>query len=308
MRIFITGASGFIGEEVALALRRAGHTVYGLVRDEKKGKVLAENEVRLVIGDLADKKSYIDVAKTCSVLIHTAADYAKFAELDTAAVNALSEAAAATHDTNKQNDRIVIYTSGVLVYGHDANRFQDETAPTVRGHPFMGSRIKNEDATLALQHAAGVVIRPAFVYGKRSQHYFEHFAGALAGRVAVKLPQHSHALVHIDDLVDAYVRIVQAPPAAIRGQIFNVTDHSRISNLQIAQRFSAVAGFTGKIETDDKAWEVANKTVLVDSRKLTRVLGWQPRHLPLLDEVEELFLSWKARNPQVVAAHAGTRS
>jgi len=89
MRVFVTGASGFIGEEVCLALRRAGHEVVGLVRSKEKGSLLLENEIDIVIGDLQKPDTYFDAAKRADVLIHTAADYENYGEVDKLAVTTL---------------------------------------------------------------------------------------------------------------------------------------------------------------------------------------------------------------------------
>lgn len=78
MKIFVTGASGFIGFEVCIGLRRAGHHVFGLVRSADKAKILEQNEIVAVVGDLHHPESYINVAEKCQVLIHTAADYSQF--------------------------------------------------------------------------------------------------------------------------------------------------------------------------------------------------------------------------------------
>lgn len=50
MKVIVTGANGFIGLATAKALRRAGHTVYGLVRSQEKAKELVLNEIIPVIG------------------------------------------------------------------------------------------------------------------------------------------------------------------------------------------------------------------------------------------------------------------
>ena len=75
MQIFLTGATGYIGFAVSAALRRHGHRVWGLARNEAKAARLARHEIEPVSGDLGDPKSYAGVAARCSVLIHTAFDY-----------------------------------------------------------------------------------------------------------------------------------------------------------------------------------------------------------------------------------------
>jgi uncharacterized protein YbjT (DUF2867 family) len=54
MRIFLTGANGFIGGEVAMALIAAGPTVRGLVRNKPNAEVVAAHGIEAVIGSLDD--------------------------------------------------------------------------------------------------------------------------------------------------------------------------------------------------------------------------------------------------------------
>src|SRR5437867_7160365 len=72
MRVFVTGATGYVGFAVATALRRAGHDVYGLTRGAAKASQLARQEIHPVQGDIGDPKSYADAAEECSVLVHAA--------------------------------------------------------------------------------------------------------------------------------------------------------------------------------------------------------------------------------------------
>src|SRR2546430_15181236 len=68
MRVFVTGATGYVGFAVATALRRAGHDVYGLTRAAAKVPQLARQEIRAVIGDIGDPKSYADTVEACGRL------------------------------------------------------------------------------------------------------------------------------------------------------------------------------------------------------------------------------------------------
>jgi uncharacterized protein YbjT (DUF2867 family) len=62
MQVFVTGATGLPWLRVSAAPRRHGHRVWGLARNETKAARLARHENQSVIGDLADPKSYPDVA------------------------------------------------------------------------------------------------------------------------------------------------------------------------------------------------------------------------------------------------------
>ncbi len=58
MKVFITGATGYIGSEVAQAFRRAGHEVRGLILHDTDAARLKKDEIIPVVGDLRDPASY----------------------------------------------------------------------------------------------------------------------------------------------------------------------------------------------------------------------------------------------------------
>jgi len=125
MRIFITGATGFIGFELAQRFRRAGHEVWGLARSVKKAILLRQNEIKPVIGDMGSPESYRGIAAECSVLIHAAAEYSERAvELDRKTVQTLIEASQGALQI-----KTFIYTSGCWVYGNTGRAPVDESAP-----------------------------------------------------------------------------------------------------------------------------------------------------------------------------------
>lgn len=191
---------------------------------------------------------------------------------------------------------MVIYTSGILVYPHNPDGVSDETTPTkIEGT--LAERPKEEQKVVTSKAAVGVVIRPAFVYGRNTRHFIHYFKQALEGKVVVSgNPAISWSEVHIDDLVNGYVKIVDAPWNNVDGQIFNFADSSRNTNLSIATSYARAAGFQGEILVDTtSAFPYSQKTVIVDSSKARRHLGWVPLHLPMLEETELYFRFWKAR-------------
>ncbi|MCB0300059.1 MAG: NAD-dependent epimerase/dehydratase family protein [Calditrichaeota bacterium] len=57
MKVFITGATGYIGFNVALAFRRAGYEIWGLTRSREKARLLLQSEIHPVIGSLDEPKT-----------------------------------------------------------------------------------------------------------------------------------------------------------------------------------------------------------------------------------------------------------
>ncbi len=75
MRIFVTGATGFIGSEVARLLRERGDDVRALVRSPEKAQTLNARGCDLVAGDLSDEGALVSGMDGCDAVIHSAALY-----------------------------------------------------------------------------------------------------------------------------------------------------------------------------------------------------------------------------------------
>src|SRR5690349_13008807 len=82
MRVFVTGASGFVGSAIVKDLLQAGHHVLGLVRSDGAAKTLMQLGADVYRGDIDDPESLKDGAAQCDAVIHTAFnhDFSKFKE------------------------------------------------------------------------------------------------------------------------------------------------------------------------------------------------------------------------------------
>src|SRR5438132_1494946 len=212
MRVFVTGATGYVGFAVATALRRAGHDVYGLTRAAAKVPQLARQEIRAVIGDIGDPKSYADMAESCSVLVHAAFESSASAVTkDKTAVDALIEAGG-----RGAQPKTLIYTSGVWVHGDTGGKLVDETDPP-KPIKLVAWRPAHEQLVLQAKAVRGLVIRPGCVYGGRGGLTGGWFEAAAAGKAptVVGSGHNRWTMVHVDDLADAYV---PAAPRRLRGR------------------------------------------------------------------------------------------
>jgi nucleoside-diphosphate-sugar epimerase len=299
MRIFITGASGYLGSAVSAALARSDHEVLGLVRSESKASRAARAEVRPVIGSMQEPARWIDEVRTCEVLIHCAAEYSpQVWDLDCSTAEALIGAAYET-----RRPRLFVYTSGVWIYGNTGGRMVTEAAAP-NPPAFAAPRLQNEE--LVLRENRGtlrtLIVRPGCVYGGSgglTGAWFDSAASAGAARV-VGDGRFRWSMVHIEDLADLYRRAVESP---WRGEIFNATDRSRFSVLECAMAASYAAGAGGKVqlvpfeEASQQMGSYAECLTLdqhVDSSHAVRLLGWQPRHGGFVDGAERYYASWRA--------------
>jgi nucleoside-diphosphate-sugar epimerase len=271
--VFITGATGYIGRNVAQAFRGAGYRVLGLSRNAAKAADLAAEEIMPVHGSLQDPAAWRPAAACANVLVHAAIDYAADPmALDQATVKVLIEIASARNAT-------LIYTSGIWVHGDTGGRVADETAPLAPVE-LVAARAATERLVLGASAVRGIVIRPGIVYGRRGGLTAPFFEGKpVVGDGSNRWP-----MVHVDDLAQAYVRAAERGSA---GSAYIVADRSRATLREVVGAARAAAGlreppqWLPHAEARKAMGAFADALVLdqqVSAARAERELDWRPRH------------------------------
>jgi nucleoside-diphosphate-sugar epimerase len=219
VKVFITGASGFIGRALARYYREQGAAVCGI--DFK-----ADPEWGVVAGDLAEPETWRDHLQGVDLVMHTAAIVSNTASMDLAwrvNVKGTVDLLNACADAGVKR---FVQLSSVAAYGFDFPADVTEDQPLrPMGNTYVDTKIASEHAVLAF-HTSGrmecTIIRPGDVYGPASRPWvilpLEMIA---AGKFL--LPARGRGMfspVYIDDLVRGIA--LAAGSAVGSGQIYNI--------------------------------------------------------------------------------------
>jgi nucleoside-diphosphate-sugar epimerase len=212
MRIFLTGATGYIGGAVLDALVRGGHDVTALVRNNEKARRVAQRGAHPVIGSLEDPESFRGSVDAQDGYVHAAYDTrsGRGPAIEQAALEVLIASAKRPRTSgNSPEKRFIIYTSGVWVLG----RTPEPAAEDAPINPIALSAFRPVHEKMVLdaagEHLRTIVVRPGVVYGGGEGMVSEIFKSASNGLVRVVGDGNNHwPLIYDRDLADLYARLV----------------------------------------------------------------------------------------------------
>jgi nucleoside-diphosphate-sugar epimerase len=167
MRVFVTGATGFIGSAIVKELKDAGHRVLGLARSDAGTQSLMAAGAEVQRGDVEDLESLRRGAAAADAVIHTAFihDFSKFkesCELDRRAIEALGSALVGT-------GKLLIVTSGTGIAGSGNGRPGTESDPPVSSATFPRAATEEAAAAVARLGVRVAIMRLPQVHDTRKQ-------------------------------------------------------------------------------------------------------------------------------------------
>ncbi|MGF6479754.1 NAD-dependent epimerase/dehydratase family protein [Paraburkholderia sp. JPY419] len=294
MKIFVTGASGFIGGSIAAHLARAGHQVRGLIRKPEHSAELQRLGIEPVIGTLDDRALLIAEAQAADAVINAASSDHE------GAVRALIDGLAGS-------GKVFLHTSGSSIVGDasggeagEARIYHEDALPTPSADKAARVAIDQLVLDAAQRNVRSAVLCNTLIYGH----------GAVAGSASVQLPrlvrqaQKSGVVrhvgsggniwsnVHIDDVAELYRLALDKTPAGTFYFVESGEVSFRDMSTAIARAMKLGAPQNWPLEDAKQEWgyEMASYGLGSNSRvrgeRARRLLGWQPRRTSVIEWIE----------------------
>ena len=294
MKVFVTGATGYIGGSVAERLIASGHQVVGLVRTAEKARLLKDRGIEPVLGTLDDSEIITNAAHAADAVIHAAsADHPGSVVTLVAALERSGKTLICTTGSGIVADSAAGEYASSVVFTEDT---YFEPVPFRRPRAAMNRFVREAALDKGIR---SVVICPTMIYGRGRG--LQPDSDQLPKLIAVSKQVgagvyfgkglNHYSNVHIDDLVELYFLALEKAP----GGSFFFAENGDASFKEIAEMISRSLGLGGKtvsVSVEDLVRQYGDAGRYgMTSNSLVRAvnarrLGWSPKAPSLAEYFE----------------------
>ncbi len=297
MQVLVTGANGFVGRSLCLALPDDGHGVLAAVRSLNKQVVGVDQVLITSIGKTTDWSSAL---QNVDVVVHLAA---RVHVMNEVAVDALAEFRKVNvegtlnlaNQAAKAGVKRFVFVSSIKVNGEHTLAdcpftANDDANPQ---DPYGISKHEAEQGLLLIAQQTGmevVIIRPPLVYGAGVKANFASMMRVVKRGIPLPLGaiHNKRSFVYVGNLVSLIVRCIDHPAAA--NQVFLVSDGCDLSTTELLQKCAVALGVKARLLPVPQKLLVFSLALLgkravaqrlcgnlqVDISKAHSLLGWEP--------------------------------
>jgi nucleoside-diphosphate-sugar epimerase len=219
IKALVTGASGFIGGRLCVALLQRGHSVRALVRRTSRTDALRRLNVEIVEGDVLDKHSLEKATQGIDTVFHFAAVFRKEVprrQIWATNVDGIDNLLSAS---SASGVRHLLHCSSTSVYGLSPRAPTTEISPFVPigSDLYQESKLEAENRVrsyIGTGRMATTIFRTTGVYGPGDLRFLKLFRPIARRRFAMIGPgKVLFSMIHVDDLIDGILRCASQPIA-----------------------------------------------------------------------------------------------
>ncbi|MDD5128508.1 MAG: NAD-dependent epimerase/dehydratase family protein [Candidatus Omnitrophica bacterium] len=302
MRIFITGATGFIGRSLVDELISRGHSeITALTRKTSDTEFLRNRDIKIVYGDVTDKTCLKLVEGDYDVLFHCAGlvtnrDKRMLHEVNVAGTENICRWAA------ERNMKKVIYVSSVSVNSGNPVDMLTEDHPYSATNPYGVSKLEAEKMAVKFRDAGlpMVIVRPCIVYGEGEPHWMPFLSRLMRLRLCV-IPACGDRLLHMVSVRNLAVCLVRCfEDNRALGGVFNIADNNVLTIREVLKVISKslhvpmpvtfprfLKNVASRLPVIGKRIRFFDKDRVYSIRKLKETIDFSPPH----DVIVELMFA-----------------
>ena len=297
MKIFLTGAEGFIGSHLAEKLIRKGHDLTCLILynsfnswgwlEHTDNKI--KKEIRVITGDIRDEfliknqlKKNVDIVINLAALIGIPYSYrAPKSYFDTNAMGLLNILNSALNSNIKK----IIHTSTSEVYGSPKYIPIDEKHLVSAQSPYAASKVAADQIALSYNKSFNspvTILRPFNTFGPRQslRAIIPTIITQILNKKVLKLGSlyPTRDLTYIDDTTDAFLCALNKKKDI--GEIINIGSGFEVSIKELVRKISKITGYRIDIEKDFKRIRPKKSEVdrlFANNKKAKKILNWSPK-------------------------------
>ena len=292
MKIFLTGATGFLGSAVLRRLTSAGHTVKGLVQNMHKADEVRKAGGIPVVGDLLVPEPWREAVKDCDLVISASSPFKVMEKLSISEAERRAQSHAEMvgnllHAASRSKVQAVVLTYHVTAFGNQGDDWSSEILtidPVGLSRPVAGAYWDIEKAARK-SGVPTIEVFPGWVYGPGS--WFMHYlvGGLKAGTLrVVGAGTNFKSLVHIKDAAEGFKLIVDKMPV---GERYCLVDGNPVRQEELIGFVATEMGLPKPEhveytrfakEMGDVLAEAMDSSVRVTNSKARKELGFAPAY------------------------------
>lgn len=251
MRVLVTGGTGFIGSRLGLRCLAGGHSVRILGQENTQAessnrKILEEKGAEIILASVTQEDALPGLLQGVDVVFHLAAAQHEVNVPDQVFYDVNVKGTANLLDAARRAGvKRFVHGSTIGVYGSGMEGVIDETTPPDPDNIYGRTKLEGEKVVLSFREKLPVVIlRIPETYGPGDRRLLKLFKAIRKGVFfMIGNGKNLHHLIHIDDLIDAFLLAAESPEAA--GEIIVVAGRKAVTTNEMVAVIAAQVG--GKI-------------------------------------------------------------